>query len=227
VPGRRPGIACAPAPAAQPGLVHERWCAADSHGTEDDLVRAAQAGGTWAFARLWELLAPKVSAYVRHRGVASPDDVTSDVFLAAFARIGDFDGDGDAFRRFLFTLAHHKSVDDIRKRFGPRVPRQIESPHEQDLPRSPSAEDVVLHGELSPQIGALVAALPALQREVLLLRVVAGLDISDVAVIVGRSEGAVKQLQHRALRFLRSQIEENQLAPGVTQDPRSPIARTP
>jgi len=225
VPGRPRGIARAPHQPQTP--VHERWCAANAHGTEDDLVRAAQAGGTWAFARLWELLAPKVAAYVRHRGVASPDDVTSDVFLAAFARIGDFDGDGDAFRRFLFTLAHHKSVDDIRKRFGPRVPRQVESPREQDLPRSPSAEDVVLHGELSPQIAALLTALPDHQREVLLLRVVAGLDISDVAVIVGRSEGAVKQLQHRALRFLRSQLDENQQASGVTQNPHAPIARTP
>jgi RNA polymerase sigma-70 factor (ECF subfamily) len=190
-------------------------------------VRAAQAGGTWAFARLWELLAPTVAAYVRNRGVASPDDVTSEVFLAAFARIGDFDGGGVAFRRFLFTLAHHKSVDDIRKRFGPRVPRQIDSPREQDLPRSRSAEDVVLHGELTPRIAALLATLPGVQREVLLLRVVAGLDVSDVAAIVGRSEGAVKQLQHRALTYLRAQLEENRPTPGVTQAPRSPIARTP
>jgi RNA polymerase sigma factor (sigma-70 family) len=159
--------------------------------------------------------------------VANPDDVTSDVFLAVFARIGDFDGDGAAFRRFLFTLAHHKSVDDIRKRFGARVPRQFDSPRERDLPRSPSAEDVVLHGELTPRIAALLAALPGVQREVLLLRVVAGLDISDVAVIVGRSEGAVKQLQHRALRFLRTHLDEKRPTPGVTQDPRPPIAKTP
>jgi RNA polymerase sigma factor (sigma-70 family) len=190
-------------------------------------VRAAQAGGTWAFARLWELLAPRVAAYVRNRGVSSPDDVTSEVFLAAFARIGDFDGDGDAFRRFLFTLAHHKSVDDLRKRFGPRVPRQDVSAREQDLPCSPSAEDVVLHGELTPRIATLLAGLPGVQREVLLLRVVAGLEVSDVAVIVGRSEGAVKQLQHRALRFLRSQLEENRPSPGVTAAPHPPIARTP
>jgi RNA polymerase sigma factor (sigma-70 family) len=208
-------------------LFSKRRCAADAHGTEDELVRAAQAGGTWAFARLWELLAPTVAAYVRNRGVACSDDVTSEVFLAAFARIGSFDGGGDEFRRFLFTLAHHKSVDDIRKRFGPRIPRQSDSPREQDLPHSPSAEDVVLHGELTPRIAALLGALPAVQREVLLLRVVAGLDISDVAIIVGRSEGAVKQLQHRALRFLRAQLDENEPVPGVTQAPGSPIARTP
>lgn len=212
-------------PACGPFL--ERRCTADAHGSEDELVRAAQAGGTWAFARLWELLAPTVAAYVRSRGVASSDDVTSEVFLAAFARIRDFDGDGAAFRRFLFTVAHHKSVDDVRKRFGPRVPRQTGSPSEQDLPRSPSAEDVVLHGELTPQIAALLTALPSVQREVLLLRVVAGLEISDVAVIVGRSEGAVKQLQHRALRFLRSQLEENRPGSGVTAALRSTIARTP
>jgi RNA polymerase sigma factor (sigma-70 family) len=177
-----------------------------SETTEDDLVAAARAGGLWAFAELWQVLSPRVAAYVHSRGVADPDDVTSEVFLGAFARIGDFRGGGAEFRRYLFTLAHHKSVDDIRARFGPRVPRHMPMTEVVDPRRAPSAEDVALDRRLDPDVAAVLAALPDLQREVLMLRVVAQLDVGEVAEIIGRSEGATKQLQHRALQSLRRQL---------------------
>jgi RNA polymerase sigma factor (sigma-70 family) len=192
--------------------------------TEDDLVVAARSGGTWAFAELWRLMAPTVAGYVRSRGVADPDDVTSEVFLAAFARIGDFEGSAVQFRRFLFTLAHHKSVDDIRRRFGPRVPRFDELDVDSDPRRSSSAEEVALSGHLDPHLADALAALPESQREVLLLRVVAGLDVSEVAAVIGRSEGAVKQLQHRALTTLRSELPDRTSAVGVTNRALPPIA---
>ena len=81
----------------------------------DLLVAAARTGGGWAFGRLWEQLAPSVAAYLRGRGVRDADDVTSEVFLAAFRGIGRFHGDGVAFRSWLFTIAHHKSVDVHRR----------------------------------------------------------------------------------------------------------------
>jgi RNA polymerase sigma-70 factor (ECF subfamily) len=81
----------------------------------DLLVDAARTGGGWAFGRLWEQLAPSVAAYLRGRGVRDADDVTSEVFLAAFRGIGRFHGDGVAFRSWLFTIAHHKSVDVHRR----------------------------------------------------------------------------------------------------------------
>ena len=64
----------------------------------DLLVGAARAGGAWAFGRLWERFSPVVHGYLRARGVRDPEDVTSEVFLAAFRRVGDFEGDGRAFR---------------------------------------------------------------------------------------------------------------------------------
>lgn len=196
-----------------------------SDSTEDELVAAARAGGGWAFAELWQLLSPRVAAYVRTRGVADPDDVTSEVFLGAFARIGDFSGGGAEFRRYLFTLAHHKSVDDIRARFGPRVPRQVPMDEAVDPRRSPSAEDVALNGRLAPDVAAVLATLPALQREVLILRVVAQLDVREVGTIIGRSEGATKQLQHRALQSLRRQLSPTgPQTSAVTAEALPPIA---
>jgi RNA polymerase sigma factor (sigma-70 family) len=193
---------------------------------EDALVAAARAGDPDAFGRLWELLAPVVAGYLRTRGVAEPDDVTSEVFLAAFARIGDFVGGGAPLRRFLFTVAHHKSVDDVRRRFGARVPRQVELTEDVDPRHAASAEDEALREVYGEDVQRLLALLPATQREVLLLRVVTGLDVADVAAVLGRSEGAVKQLQHRALTTLRRQVGGNSSGRTVTAPPPASIAGT-
>lgn len=192
--------------------------------TEDALVASARAGGTWAFGQLWLLLAPTVAAYLRARGVSEPDDVTSEVFLAAFARIGEFVGGGAQFRRYVFTLAHHKSVDDVRRRFGATARRTVEISEAVDPRHGASAEDLAL-AHLDPDLADLLEELPDPQRDVLLLRVVAGLDVAEVADLLGRSEGAVKQLQHRALTTLRRRMPPQSRAPlTVTGQPVPPIA---
>ena len=195
---------------------------------EDTLVEAARGGNSAAFGQLWERLAPAVGGYLRSRGVADVDDVTSEVFMAAFARIGDFAGGGVQFRRFIFTLAHHKSVDDTRRRFGPRVPRHEVLDDDTDPRSAASAEDEALREVYGEQMQQLLALLPDVQREVLLLRIVAGLDVADVASVLGRSDGAVKQLQHRALTTLRRGVNPAaaQGARTVTADAAPPIATT-
>ena len=77
----------------------------------DRWVAAARDGDSDAFGLIWQSLSGRVSGYLRGRGVDSPDDVTSEVFLAAFSGLSGFTGDGARFRSWLFTIAHHKSVD--------------------------------------------------------------------------------------------------------------------
>jgi len=193
---------------------------------EDALVEAARGGNSIAFGQLWEQMAPAVGGYVRSRGVADVDDVTSEVFVAAFAKIADFVGGAVQFRRFIFTLAHHKSVDDTRRRFGPRVPRHEVLDEASDPRSAASAEDEALRQVYGEQVQQLLALLPDVQREVLLLRVVAGLDVADVASVLGRSDGAVKQLQHRALTTLRRGLDPAgpDSTRTVTADGTPPIA---
>ncbi|MEO7745179.1 MAG: sigma-70 family RNA polymerase sigma factor [Actinomycetota bacterium] len=186
---------------------------------EDALVHAARAADTEAFGELWLRLAPTVAAYVRSRGVLDVDDVTSEVFAAAFARIGDFVGGGAQFRRFVFTLAHHKAVDDIRRRFGPRAMALRPFEEDADPRRADSAEDDAVRDLYGEQLQRWLGALAPAQREVLLLRVVAGLDVADVAAVLGRSQGAVKQLQHRAITTLRRCAEQE---PGADWDAAAP-----
>lgn len=171
----------------------------------DALVQAARAGGGAAFGRLWELLAPSVAGYLRGRGVRDVDDVTSEVFLAAFRGIGRFDGDGASFRAWLFTIAHHKRVDLVR-----RPAREVSWDDGADPPPGHrlvdsvrSAEDTVLSSLGDLEAMRLLDDLTEEQRTVVLLRVVGDLSLAEVADVLGKPVGAVKALQHRALTRLR------------------------
>jgi RNA polymerase sigma-70 factor (ECF subfamily) len=161
-------------------------------------VDAARSGDSTAFGRLWELLSPRVHGYLRGRGVASPEDVTSDVFLAAFTGMASFTGDGAAFRSWLFTIAHHKAVDDLRR----RTPTTEWTP-ENDPRAVGSAEDTAFEGLLGARVRGMLDVLTPDQREVLLLRTLGDLSIEEVAAVTGRTEGAVKQLFHRAVATAR------------------------
>jgi RNA polymerase sigma-70 factor (ECF subfamily) len=183
----------------------------------DLLVAAARSGGGWAFGRLWEQLAPSVAAYLRGRGVRDADDVTSEVFLAAFRGIGRFQGDGVAFRSWLFTIAHHKSVDVHRRPASREVLVDAVGAgagHGPDGDRARSAEDVALEHIAGDRALRRLATLTDDQRAVLLLRVVADLSLAETAEVLGKPVGAVKALQHRALSRLRADLGAVSPAPG-------------
>ncbi|HVQ87296.1 MAG TPA: sigma-70 family RNA polymerase sigma factor, partial [Actinomycetes bacterium] len=162
--------------------------------TLDSLVAAARSGGGWAFGRLWEELAPAVAGYMRARGVPDADDVTSEVFLAAFQSIGRFEGDGAQFRSWLFTIAHHKGVDALRA-----ATKIQPTPYDatSDNRVSTSAEQVVLDAHANRELIDAINCLTADQRDVVLLRFVADLSLEQVSEVTGKPVGAVKQLQRR------------------------------
>jgi RNA polymerase sigma-70 factor (ECF subfamily) len=176
----------------------------------DLLVGAARAGGGWAFGRLWEQLSPVVHAYVRGLGARDPDDTTSEVFLAAFRRIQRFEGDGRAFRSWLFTIAHHKVVDGWRRGAATReVPTDVL----EDRRVVPSAEDDALTRLSGAAVHELLSTLTGDQRSVLLLRVIGELTLEETAAVVGKPVGAVKALQHRGLQRLRRLVADEAVSP--------------
>ena len=183
----------------------------------DLLVAAARSGGGWAFGRLWEQLAPSVAAYLRCRGVRDADDVTSEVFLAAFRGIGRFRGDGVAFRSWLFTIAHHKGVDVHRRPATREVLVDAVGAgagHGLDPAPARSAEDVAMEQIAGDGAVRQLATLTDDQRAVLLLRVVADLSLAETADVLGKPVGAVKALQHRALARLRAALGPVSQGPG-------------
>ncbi len=190
--------------------------------TLDSLVVAARAGGGWAFARLWEELSGSVAGYLRARGVDDVEDVTSEIFLAAFTGIKRFEGDGAQFRSWLFTIAHHRGVDGLRGQIK-AVGRESYL-EELDRRTVPSAEDTSLEHLQSDEVRTALAALTPEQRDVVLLRFVADLTLEEVAAITGRSAGAVKQLQRRGIQGLQRHLNGAIPTDPITSVPALPIA---
>jgi RNA polymerase sigma-70 factor (ECF subfamily) len=144
-------------------------------------------------------LAPPVHGYLRAAGVDDADDLLGEVFVAVTDRLAGFDGDDDALRRWVFTIAHHKLVDHRRRaarRRLLRVPwRGVAPPPDEPF---------------DPGLVAALRQLTVEQREVITLRFVADLPLEAVAGITRRPVGAVKAMQHRALEQLRRLVPEPQ-----------------
>ena len=166
------------------------------------VLYAAQAGAAWALRSLYEQLASQVGGYLRGQGAADPDSSTNEVFLRAFRKIGDFNGDAVKFRSWVFTIAHNVLIDERRRR-SRRITEIFSGSHVEPAIASASAEDVALSGMASDDVTTLLRQLPEDQREVLLLRLVADLTVAEVARSIGRTEAAVKGLQRRAVRNLQ------------------------
>ena len=82
----------------------------------DDVLPAAQAGQPWALRVLYDELAPRVHGYLRSRGAAEAEDLTSEVFLAVFPRLGTVTGGAAGLRTLVFSVAHARLVDELRRR---------------------------------------------------------------------------------------------------------------
>jgi RNA polymerase sigma-70 factor (ECF subfamily) len=172
------------------------------------VVEAASRGERWALTELFRSYHPGVLRYLRSQDRSAAEDLAGDVWIAVAERLPSFVGDEVGFRCWLFTIARNRLADHrrrtIRRRTSPWPADDMENGLGQvDTVQEPG-ERVV--GTMSAQqaVERIVADLPPAQAEVLLLRVCAGLTVSEVAGIVGRSEGAVRVLQHRALRRLAS-----------------------
>lgn len=187
-----------------------RTSASGCDGSADDDLAAAARGDQAALRRIYEDLAPAVHGYLRGHGAPEPEDATSEVFLAVFTRLDTVVGGAEGLRTLVFSVAHARLVDQLR-----RVARRVPSvPYEQarDDRVAPSAEDVALRRDGLARVESVLADLPDDYRDVVLLRVVADLGVAATATVMGRSEGAVKQLYRRALLALRDVVGDE----GVT-----------
>lgn len=170
------------------------------------VLAAARIGEEWAWAEIYRDLAGSVRGYLKGRGCLEPDDAASETFLQVSQRIGTFEGDERAFRSWVFVIAHRRLIDERRSSGRRPLPVSDEDFAAVDALVAPSAEDVAAVPLSSAQIVWMLAPLTEEQRDVLLLRVVAGLSVSEAATVMRKSEGAVKVLQHRAIEALRRRI---------------------
>lgn len=170
----------------------------------DEAVLAAQQGDPIGMRTVYLSLAPSVLGYLTGKGVDDPEAVTQHVFLALFRQLSAFRGGQQAIRTLTFAIAHARLVDHIRRSIC--TPETSEYDPTQDPRSSTSAENQVLDSFEHSDIALVLEQLGDDQREVLLLRIVADLSVEQVATIMGRSVGATKQLQRRALNTLRDLV---------------------
>ncbi len=171
------------------------------------VLDAAKADAPWAYATIYEELAPTVCGYFRLQRAREPEDLVSETFLGAFRSLDSFTGSEAQFRSWLFTIAHRRLTDE-RRRWGRRPP--LTGDHEGSDHYGGDVEDDALRRMSGDRVRSLVDTLAPDQRDVILLRIVSDLTVDSIAEILGKSSGAVKALQRRGLDSLREKVE-----PGV------------
>ncbi|HEY2506155.1 MAG TPA: RNA polymerase sigma factor [Streptosporangiaceae bacterium] len=169
-------------------------------GVLDDALARASAGDESGFLELWRGLQPRLLRFLRVIGCDDPEDVASETWLQVVRDLHRFAGGEDDFRRWLFTIARHRTVDAARARA--RRPAEPLSAGLDILPDAHLVEEQVIEGMSVRGAVTLLAGLSADQAEAVALRVIAGLETPDVATILGKSPGAVRVALHRGLKAL-------------------------
>lgn len=170
------------------------------------VLDAARRGERDAFAQMWRAHQSHLLRYLRAKRVATPEDVASQVWIDVAGSIGRFEGDGDDFRAWLFTIAHRRSVDEVRK--AVRRPEMLDARVGVDQPGGHHDEEHDAGGALERAM-SLVQELPPDMAEAVMLRIVNDLEVAQVAGIMQRTEGSVRVLVHRGLKKLRLHVEQS------------------
>jgi RNA polymerase sigma-70 factor (ECF subfamily) len=175
--------------------------------TVDDALPAARDGDEDAFRTLYRDLNPRLLRYVRTLVGDDAEDVTSETWLRIARDLASFDGDAAAFRAWAATIARHRAFDHLRYRRR----RPVAGTPVDELPEPPASDDTETTAldTLATQAAlAMLGHLPREQAEIILLRVVVGLDAKTVARILGKRVGTVRMAAHRGLRRLERLLND-------------------
>ncbi|MGY1718535.1 sigma-70 family RNA polymerase sigma factor [Blastococcus sp. SYSU DS0552] len=172
------------------------------------LVRRAQGGDAEAFGRLYDHYVTLVHRYAYHRvgDRATAEDVTSETFVRALRRIDSLSFQGRDVGAWLVTIARNIIRDQVK---SSRFRLEVSTADMRDADRATDGpEDAVLQHLTNEELLACVRQLGGEQQECIVLRFMHGLSVSETAEIMGKKDGAIKALQHRAVRRLASLLPD-------------------
>jgi RNA polymerase sigma-70 factor, ECF subfamily len=169
------------------------------------LVSEARQGSVKAFDDIYRSLAGQVASYLRWHRATDPDGLTNDVFAQVHRNLPRFEGDDQGFRSWVFTIAHHRMIDDRRR--ANRQPRLQDDLGVEEHMGLGDVEDDAFAVLAHDRVRDLLTVLSPDQRDVVLLRIIADLSVEEVARMLDKREGAIKALQHRALAALRRHLD--------------------
>ncbi len=171
---------------------------------EENLVRRAQHHDEAALTQLYEENFDRIYRYIvlKIREKTEAEDMTQQVFISALKSISSFKWKGVPFSAWLFRIAHNLIVDYYRKKS-----KQATVQLDESLVRSNSDPRIEVEQKLDiEQLVSATKRLTKAQQEVISLRFAGELSIAQVAKVMGKSEGAVKALQHSAIVALRKAL---------------------
>lgn len=172
-----------------------------------NIIARAQSGDAGAFGDLYVRYAGQILRYlyVRTREHESAQDLTQEVFVRVIKGIGGFEFRGEkSFLGWLYTIAGNVLIGQARRK------RAVATPLDESIELAdPRSQEEVLSVFDRMEIQQAIRQLTDDQQHVLTLKFFAGLSNQEIAATLGRSEGAVKALQHRALQALQVILEQN------------------
>lgn len=174
-------------------------------------LAAARQGVTWAWESIYKDLYGPLFGYVRNAGPREDtEDLVSETFLNIARDIHRFEGDEDRFHAWAFTIARRRMQDAWRAhgRTAP-IADGVDLTAISDERYLGDVESDALSELSLMELRALIRGLTAMQRDVLMLRVVGDMSVKDTAEVLHKSEGAVRVLQNRAVRALRDELAKS------------------
>jgi RNA polymerase sigma-70 factor (ECF subfamily) len=178
--------------------------------TSADVLRRAAAGDDGAITVVFRVHQPRLLRFLHSLGPAHAEDVAGQVWLEVARSLPSFDGDAEDFRRVLYTIARRRMIDAFRA-----SGRRLDDPAGDDLPEMATVYGADAGLDRVEWAEAVLRRLPASQAEVVVLRVIEGFSVDEVAEMTGRSPGSVRVLAHRGLQAVTRLISAQ---PGI-EDP--------
>lgn len=171
----------------------------------EPILEAARIGAEWAWSALYGEIAGPVTGFFRSRGVAEPESATGDVFFELSRNLLNFEGSEESFRTLVFTIAYqrllveeHHPRRNARSALADRVLDRLQSDIEVVIDDTDHA--------IPPDVRNAFEKLQPEQRDVLSLRVVAGLTTEQTAQVIGTTIDKVKAAQRTGLAAIRGSL---------------------
>ncbi len=172
------------------------------------LIAGARTLDPDAWDRLYRFAFPQVYRYVSAKvnGASEAEDIAEEVFVGALQNVASLRAaDETGFLAWLFQIARNKVADHLRRQY--RRPSEPLDPEVEIRDSAPTPEEEALRGDETRAVREALAELGAEQREVIIMKFALGYDNARAAAVLGKSTGAINQLQHRALVALARILE--------------------
>jgi RNA polymerase sigma-70 factor, ECF subfamily len=178
--------------------------------TEEDYIQAAIQGDKDAFSHLYEQNITRIYNYIYYRtgNMGDAEDLTARVFYRAMGSIQRYEQKGVPFTAWLYRIAHNMVANwhrDNSRRKEISLEDQVNLPFKGEQP-----ESTLLRNQESHNLILMIRELPIERQQLVILKFVEDLSNAEIAVIMNRSEGAVKSLYHRTLENLRKRMDDGE-----------------